>query len=108
MLRWCLAGMLFCLTLGQTLADVTVWVDMKQTGPTDPNNGAVIPRVGKNVYATYSASAGYNGKPTLHEEEAKTGETWTYDVAIGTGATGSPTGMGTGQSVPFLPEVPLP
>ncbi len=86
------------LCAGQAMAEVTVVVDMKQTGPVV--NGVVQPRVGKNIAATYSASASYNGTPTLHDEEEVTGEAWTHTVtASSSDVNYSPTGEQSGNAV---------
>jgi hypothetical protein len=85
------------LIVGQAFAGVTVYVDMKQTGPVD-SNGEVQVRVGKNVNATYSATAGYNGQPTLHAEEEVTGESWTFSVSSSADVNYNPN-SGNGNSV---------
>ncbi|MDR2641228.1 MAG: hypothetical protein LBC74_00375, partial [Planctomycetaceae bacterium] len=64
---------------GQTFAQVTVYVDVKQTGPSV--GGEIQARVGKNVNATYSATARYNGQPTLNREDTIQSTKWTYSVS---------------------------
>jgi hypothetical protein len=85
------------LSIGQTFAAVTVYVDVRQTGPTTPAFGVLLTRVGKNVDAIYSVTAGYNGQPTLHAEEKITATAWTYTVSPVTDVTISPT-SGNGSS----------
>jgi hypothetical protein len=88
------------LSIGQTFAAVTVYVDIKQTEPSHLPFSGVETRVGKNVDATYSATAGYNGQPTLHAEEKITATTWTYTVSPVNDVTISPTsGSGSSASI---------
>jgi hypothetical protein len=91
---WCLSVFLF---IGQAFAVVSVVVDIRQTGPVNSTTSEVITRVGKNVDATYNATASYNGNPTLHAEEKVTGTEWKYTVSPVTDVTISPT-SGNGNS----------
>jgi hypothetical protein len=68
------------LIVGESFAQGTVYVDVKQTSPTN-SSGAVQVRVGKNVNATYLATAKYNGQPTLHKEEKIQSTAWKYSVS---------------------------
>jgi hypothetical protein len=98
MLRSSLWILAIFLIVGQAFASVTVYVDMKQTGPKDAN-GEVLVRVGKNIDATYLATASYNGQPTLYHEETIQSTNWTYTVSADAGVVYSPTQSGTGNSV---------
>jgi hypothetical protein len=92
---WVLA---ILLVAGQAFGDVTVYVDMRQTGPTNSTTGEIITQVGKGVNATYTATAGYNGQTTLNVEEEITNTVWSYTVDTDSGVVYSPQ-SGTGNSV---------
>ncbi|MDR1384488.1 MAG: hypothetical protein LBJ67_11700 [Planctomycetaceae bacterium] len=100
MLRLSLWILAILLVAGQIFADdvvVSVYVDMKQTGPVNSSE-IVQARVGKNVNATYSATANYNGNPVLHAEESLQSTQWTYTVSAGSDVIYSPS-SGNGSSV---------
>ncbi|MDR0392598.1 MAG: hypothetical protein LBH59_11860, partial [Planctomycetaceae bacterium] len=95
-----LASVLTLFSIATAMADVTVNIDVTQTGPIDSTTEDIKEKVVKDEQASYRLAGSYNGLPTMHAEEKVTGQSWTYTISSDSNVTCNPT-SGSSESATF-------